>query len=108
MKSTRPLTIGPCSQPFKLRVLVWGLVAIGIAVLIAGFDQPLYLLIISAVVGGFMMAIYSGLLILINRRILPGPIRVRGWRLGGLIWSVLLFGVAFVLTLIDQIGKAVS
>jgi hypothetical protein len=86
--------------------LVWGLVVIGILVLLAGFDQPLALLIISAVVGGFMMAIYSGLLILINRRILPGPIRVRGWRLGGLIWSMLLFGVAFVLTLIDQIGKA--
>ncbi len=55
--------------------LVWGLVVIGIIVLLAGFDQPIVLLVISAVVGGFMMFLYSGLLILINRKILPEPIR---------------------------------
>ena len=47
--------------------LVWGLVGVGIIVLVAGFDQPIVLLVIFAVVGGFMMFIYSGLLILINR-----------------------------------------
>jgi hypothetical protein len=85
--------------------LVWGLVAIGIVVLLAGFDQPLALVIISAVVGGFMMFIYSGLLILINRKVLPAPIRVRGWRLAGLVWSILLFGVLSVLTFNDQLTK---
>jgi hypothetical protein len=85
--------------------LVWGLVAIGAGVLLAGFSQPIVLLVISAVVGGFMMFIYSGLLILINRKSLPAPIRVRGWRLAGLIWSVLLFGVLSVLTFSDQLGK---
>jgi uncharacterized protein YhhL (DUF1145 family) len=84
--------------------LVWGLVLIGIVVLLAGFDQPILLLVISAVVGGFMMFMYSGLLILINRRILPGPIRVRGVRLAALIWSILLFGVLSVLTFQDRIG----
>jgi hypothetical protein len=85
--------------------LVWGLVAIGIAVLLVGFSQPIVLLVISAVVGGLMMFIYSGLLILINRKILPEPIRVRGWRLAGLIWSVALFGTLSVLTFGDQLGK---
>jgi hypothetical protein len=84
--------------------LVWGLVGIGIVVLLAGFDQPIVLLIISAVVGGFMMFIYSGLLILINRKILPKPIRIRGVRLAALIWSVLLFGILSVLTIQDRIG----
>src|SRR5690242_14172207 len=32
--------------------LVWGLVAIGCVVLLAGLDQPLVLLVISACVGG--------------------------------------------------------
>ena len=54
--------------------------------------------------GGFMMFIYSGLLILINRRVLPGPIRIRGFRLGALVWSIGLFGVLSVLTAIDK-GK---
>lgn len=84
--------------------LVWGLVLIGIVVLLAGFDQPIVLLVISAVVGGFMMFIYSGLLILINRKILPAPIRIRGVRLAVLIWSVLLFGILSVLTIQDRIG----
>jgi hypothetical protein len=84
--------------------LVWGLVLIGIVVLLAGFDQPIVLLVISAVVGGFMMFIYSGLLILINRKILPAPIQIRGVRLGALIWSILLFGILSVLTFQDRIS----
>ena len=86
-------------------ILVWGLIVVGIVVLLAGFDQPIVLLVISAVVGGFMMFIYSGLLILINRRSLPEPIRVRGVRLGALIWAILLFGTLSVLTFQDQIPK---
>ncbi|WP_250002968.1 Nramp family divalent metal transporter [Actinoplanes sp. M2I2] len=86
-------------------LLVWGLVLIGIIVLLAGFSQPIVLLVISAVVGGFMMFVYSALLILINRRILPEPIRVRGVRLGMLVWAFLLFGVLSVLTLQDRIGQ---
>jgi len=83
--------------------LVWGLVVIGIIVLLAGFDQPIVLLVISAVVGGFMMFLYSGLLILINRKILPEPIRVRGLRLGMLGWSILLFGTLSAITFVTQI-----
>jgi hypothetical protein len=85
--------------------LVWGLVAVGIAVLLAGFDQPIVLLVIAAVVGGFMMFIYSGLLILINRKILPAPIRIRGVRLVMLVWAILLFGTLSFLTFRDQLGK---
>jgi hypothetical protein len=85
--------------------LVWGLVAIGIIVLLVGFTQPIVLLVISAVVGGFMMFLDSGLLILVNRRTLPEAIRVRGGRLVALVWSILLFGVLSVLTFRDQIGK---
>jgi hypothetical protein len=85
--------------------LVWGLVAVGIIVLLVGFDQPIVLLVIAAVVGGFMMFIYSGLLILINRKSLPAPIRVRGLRLAMLAWAVLLFGTLSALTFRDQIAK---
>ncbi len=83
--------------------LVWGLIAVGIVVLLLGFDQPIVLLVIAAVVGGFMMFIYSGLLILINRRTLPAAIRVRGVRLGMLIWAIALFGTLSVLTFRAQL-----
>ena len=85
--------------------LVWGLVAIGILVLLVGFDQPLVLIVISACVGGVMMFFYSALLILINRRILPDPIRIRGARLLALGWSFALFGVLSVLTIADQVKQ---
>jgi hypothetical protein len=94
-----------CNESKVYARLVWGLVVIGIAVVLAGFSQPIVLLVISAVVGGFMMFLYSGLLILINRKSLPAPIRVRGWRLAGLIWSILLFGTLSVLTFSAQISK---
>lgn len=84
--------------------LVWGLVAVGILVLLLGFDQPIVLLVIAAVVGGFMMFLYSGLLILINRKSLPAPIRVRGVRLGMLVWAILLFGTLSVLTFQAQLA----
>jgi hypothetical protein len=88
--------------------LVWGLVVIGIIVISVGFSQPIYLAVISACVGGVMMFIYSGLLIVINRTMLPEAIRIRGVRTGALVWSVVLFGVLAVLTVISQAGKLIG
>jgi hypothetical protein len=85
--------------------LVWGLVIIGCVVILAGFAQPLVLLVISACVGGVMMFIYSGLLLLLNRRVLPTPIRITGGRIVALVWSIALFGTLSVLTIIDQGAK---
>jgi hypothetical protein len=44
-------------------------------------------------------------LILINRKILPPPIRIRGVRLGTLIWAILLFGTLSALTFEAQIRR---
>jgi hypothetical protein len=82
--------------------LVWGLVGIGCVVLLAGFDQPLILLVISACVGGLMMFLYSILLLVLNRRVLPVQIRPRSYRVVALIWSILLFGVFSALTVWQQ------
>jgi hypothetical protein len=85
--------------------LVWGLVIIGIVVISAGFSQPITLAVISACTGGTMMFIYSALLIAINRKMLPKPIRIGGFRIAALVWSFLLFGVLAVLTVQQQLGK---
>ncbi|TDC70063.1 Nramp family divalent metal transporter [Streptomyces hainanensis] len=83
--------------------LVWGLVAIGIGILALGLDQPLVLLIVSACVAGMMMFVYSGLLLYLNRKALPNPLKVRGLRAVVLVWAVGLFGVLSVLTIRQQI-----
>ncbi|WP_433872155.1 Nramp family divalent metal transporter [Saccharopolyspora sp. CA-218241] len=85
--------------------LVWGLVLIGAVVILVGLDQPIVLATIAACTGGVMMFIYSGLLIAINRKMLPAPIRIRGVRLVALIWSIVLFGTLAVLTVQQQIGN---
>jgi hypothetical protein len=82
--------------------LVWGLVGLGCLVLLLGLDQPLVLLVISACVAGTMMFIYSILLLVMNRRSLPGPLQVRGLRIGVLVFSAGFFGVLSVLTIIQQ------
>jgi hypothetical protein len=84
--------------------LVWGLVAIGCGVLLSGFAQPLILLIISASVGGTMMCLYSVLLIVINRRYLPQPIRVRSYRLWALVWATIGYGILAALTIWQQVS----
>jgi hypothetical protein len=85
--------------------VVWVLVLVGCVIVLAGFAQPLILLVISACVGGLMMFIYSGLLILLNRRVLPKAIGIRGGRTAVLAWSVVLFGVLSILTIIEQARK---
>ena len=85
--------------------LVWGLVVIGIIVLLAGVTQPLILLVISAVTGGLMMFIYSALLLLVNRRVLPREIRPGIGRVAALVWAFLLFGFLSVLTFNEQLRK---
>jgi uncharacterized protein YhhL (DUF1145 family) len=85
--------------------VVWTLVLIGCVITVAGFAQPLVLLVISACVGGVMMFIYSILLLVLNRKVLPDAIKVRGGRVAVLAWSIALFGVLSILTLVDQGGK---
>jgi hypothetical protein len=65
-------------------------------------SQPLVLLIISSCVGGFMMFIYSALLLVTNRKLLPPSIRISGVRVGAMIWSFLFFGVFSAIAIWDQ------
>ena len=50
---------------------VWTMVIVGSGILLPGFDQPLVLVTISTVLGGFIMFVYSSLLVVTNRRYLP-------------------------------------
>ncbi|MQA77531.1 MAG: hypothetical protein GEV10_03455 [Streptosporangiales bacterium] len=83
---------------------VWLMIAVGIVILVAGLDQPFVLLVIASSIAGVQMFIYSGLLILLNRRALPKPLRVGGIRLAVLALSFLFFGFLSVLLVLDNLG----
>jgi hypothetical protein len=85
--------------------IVWTMVLVSAVILLTVSSQPLVLLVISASVGGFMMFIYSILLITTNRRRLPEAVRIRGWRVAAMLWAVLLFGFFSALTIWDQWQK---
>ncbi|WP_084957727.1 Nramp family divalent metal transporter [Thermoactinospora rubra] len=89
-------------------IIVWAMTAVGVTILLLGFDQPLILLVMSASFAAVMMFVYSILLIVLNRRALPGPLKVRSYRLGALVWSVAFFGTLTVMVLIQQVQKLVS
>ncbi len=90
--------------------VVWGTVVAGSIILLSGFNQPLLLLVIAACLNGAVMFVYSLLLIQLNRRALPAAIRVRGFRLGMLVFATLFYGVfagwLVVVQLQSYLGKS--
>ncbi len=85
--------------------VVWSLIAFGIAVLAAGFDQPLLLLVLSAALNGVVMFLYSGLLLVLNLRSFEGPIRPSPLRIAALAASTGFFGYFSGLTLLDRLSR---
>jgi hypothetical protein len=85
--------------------IVWTMCLLGCAVLLSGFDQPLVLLVLSACLNGIVMFVYSILLIKLNRQGLPPAIRIRGMRLGVLMFAVLFYGFFAGWYVIVQMGE---
>ncbi len=72
-------------------IVVWTMLAIGVAILLAGLDTPLFLLILSSVLNGFVMIVYIAMLLVLNPRALPEAIRLKGLRLGIMVVCLLFF-----------------
>jgi hypothetical protein len=85
--------------------VVWTMIAFGSAILLAGFDQPLVLVTISTVLGGFIMFVYSSLLVVTNRRYLPEPLKLRGYRLALMLVAIAVLGATSIIVGVDQFGN---
>jgi hypothetical protein len=83
---------------------VWLMIIMGALILITGVDQPFVLLVISSSIAGVQMFIYSGLLIMLNRKALPKELQIGGIRLAVLAVSFLFFGFLSVLLVLDNLG----
>jgi hypothetical protein len=83
---------------------VWLMILVGSLILLAGVDQPFLLVLIASTIAGVQMFIYSGLLIMLNRKALPKELRIGGARLAVLAVSFLFFGVLSVLLVVDRLG----
>lgn len=85
-------------------IMVWLLVVGGSTILLSGFNEPLFLLVLGAVLNGFVMFVYSVLLIVTNRGMLPKSIRLSGFRFGVMIWACVFYGTFALLVILDQVG----
>ena len=75
----------------KIYVAVaWFIIVAGSIIMLTISSQPLVLLIIASAGGGVVMFFYSGMLILLNRRALPEPIKLKSWRFV-IMWLVFIF-----------------
>ena len=83
-------------------VIVWAEIIFGSAILLAGVDQPLLLLIIASSLNGIVMFVYSVLLIKLNRGVLPRAIGLKGVRFGAVLWAVLFYGGFSLFLVYDQ------
>jgi Mn2+/Fe2+ NRAMP family transporter len=86
-------------------VFAWIIAIGGSLILLAGLEAPLVLLIISASGGGVVMAFYLGMLILLNTRVLPDPIKLRGWRLIAMWITFVIFAALSVYLVYYQIAS---
>jgi hypothetical protein len=94
--------------PSRLYFLVlWSLVGFGVAVLLAGLDQPLQLIVISASLNALVMFLYSGLLLWLGWRVFRPPLRPSLLRSGALLAAFAFFGYFSALTVWDRVwGQA--
>ena len=85
--------------------VVWAMIVFGVAILAAGFDQPLVLVTISTVLGGVIMFVYSILLVVTNRRYLPDSLQLRGYRLVMIGITIVVLGVCSTIVAVNQFGN---
>jgi hypothetical protein len=85
--------------------VVWLEVLFGSVILLSGVTQPIVLLVIASALNGFVMFVYSVLLIQLNRFTMPKGIRLGGVRLAVMGWSVLFFGFFSAIAIISEGSK---
>ncbi len=89
-------------------VFLWGFIGVGIVILTGGFDRPLQLLVLSSSLNAFVMFLYSGLLLRLNRTALQIPIRP-GWvRTIAICCAFGFFGYFSLLTVGDLLANLVG
>jgi hypothetical protein len=83
--------------------IAWIIAIGGSLILLAGLQAPLVLLIIAAAGGGVVMFFYSGMLIWMNTRVLPDPIKLRGFRLAAMVFTFLVFAILSAYLVYDKV-----
>ncbi len=84
--------------------ILWAQILFGIAVFTAGFDQPLPLIVLGAVINAFSMFAYTGMLLWLNNRSLAKELRPRPWRNAVMVATFAFFGFFCAVTAVSVLS----
>lgn len=76
----------------------------GKVVLLSGLNEPVVLLVITAVLNGVTSFVYCALLIQLNRFMLPDRIKMGNARLAVMSFAVAFYGFFFIVTVLNLFG----
>ncbi|MEU4423020.1 Nramp family divalent metal transporter [Actinoplanes sp. NPDC024001] len=93
------------TEPRLYLTVIWAEIVLGSAILLAGFDQPLGLLIVSTCAASVVTLLYSILLIRLNTRELPAAVKLGGWRLGGMLIAIGFYGFFAIAMVVTQLQR---
>jgi hypothetical protein len=85
-------------------IVLWIQILFGITVFSAGFDQPLTLIILGAIINAFSMFVYCGIILILNNKLLAKAVRPVLWRNVVMACTFLFFGYFCAVTLMAKLG----
>ncbi len=83
---------------------LWLMILSGIAIFLAGFTQPLQLLVVAAVLNAFAMFVHVGLTLWLNKTSLPKEIGPKRLRTGVMIFAFLFYGGFSIYVIATKLG----
>lgn len=85
-------------------IVLWVQIIFGITVFTAGFNQPLTLIILGAIINAFSMFIYTGIILWLNNSRLAKQLRPKPWRNILLLATCMFFGIFCIVTLVEKLS----
>jgi hypothetical protein len=83
--------------------ILWIQILFGITVFLSGFDHPLVLIILGAVINAFSMFVYTGIILWLNNSSLAQELRPKPWRNLVMIATFLFLGFFCSITIMNAL-----
>jgi len=80
-------------------IILWAQIVFAILVILLGYDKPRELITLGAIINGFTMFSYTGIILYLNNKVLPKPLRPSWIRNTALSTSFIFLGYFCAMTL---------
>lgn len=85
--------------------MLWLFIVSGIVITLVGFNQPLQLLFLAAVMNAFAMFIHAAMTLRLNMKVLAEKIRPNTWRIVVMSMAIIFYGGFSIFVLVSEAQK---